>query len=67
MFQSIIQDLLGDLDNLLIYIYIYIDDILVIQRKDKMGSSTQHQNSLKKILEESGVKANLQKIFFVQK
>ena len=64
IFQSIIMDLLGDLD----YVLVYIDNILLLQRQSKLK-----EDHLKKIeivlqhLNGIGFRANLCESFFMQK
>ena len=64
IFQSIMMDLLGDLD----YVLVYIDDILIIQRVGE--SEDDHLNKVATVLDrlqEAGFRANLRKSFFMQK
>ena len=64
IFKSIMMDLLGDLD----YVLVYIDDILIIQRVGK--SEADHLAKIKIVLtclQTKGLKANLRKSFFMQK
>ena len=64
IFQSIMTELLGDLDNVLIY----IDDILIIQREGE--SEEDHLKAIETVLsrlQNKGFKANLRKSFFMQK
>ena len=64
IFQSIMMDLLGDLD----YVLVYIDDILIIQREGE--SEQDHLNKIETVLERlqtKGFRANLRKSFFMQK
>ena len=64
IFQSIMTEMFCDLD----YVLVYIDDILILQRKNKT-----EDNHLIKIetvlsrLENKGFRANLRKSFFMQK
>ena len=62
-FQSIMMELLGDLDCVLRY----IDDILIIQREEE--SVDEHLKNLKIVLsrlQKAGFQANLRKSFFMQ-
>lgn len=64
IFQSIMMDLLGDLD----YVLVYIDDILIIQREGE--SEEDHLRKVETVLtrlQEKGFRANLRKSFFMQK
>ena len=64
IFQSIMMDLLGDLD----YILVYIDDILIIQRAGE--TEQDHLNKIEIVLQrlqDKGFRANLRKSFFMQK
>ena len=64
IFQSIMIDLFGDLEH----VFVYIDDILIVQ---KIGKS--EENCVKKVeqvlehLDAKGFCANLRKSFFIQK
>ena len=64
MFQSIMMEILGDLEHVLVY----IDNILIVQREGET-----EEDHLKKIeevlqrLQDAGFKANLRKSFFMQK
>ena len=64
IFQSIMMDLLGDLD----FVLVYIDDILIVQ---KVGESeADHMKKIEQVLERleaKGFWANLRKSFFMQK
>ena len=64
IFQSIMMDMLGDLN----FVLVYIDDILIVQ---KVGESeADHMKQIKpvlKCLEAKGFWANLRKSFFMQK
>ena len=64
IFQSIMMELLGDLD----YVLVYIDDILIVQRE---GESTEdHLAKIEEVLrrlDTKGFRANLRKSFFMQK
>ena len=63
-FQSILSDLFSHLD----YVLVYIDDILIIQREDE--SEDDHLEKIEtvlRLLEDAGFKANLRKSFFMQK
>ena len=64
IFQSIMMDLLGDLD----FVLVYIDDILIVQ---KVGESeADHMKKIEQVLarlEAKGFWANLRKSFFMQK
>ena len=64
IFQSIMMDLLGDLD----YVLVYIDDILIIQREGE--TEQDHLNKIEVVLQrlqDKGFRANLRKSFFMQK
>ena len=64
IFQSIMMDLLGDLD----YVLVYIDDILILQREGE--TEEDHLSKLETVLsrlENKGFRANLRKTFFMQK
>ena len=64
IFQSIMMDLLGDLD----YVLVYIDDILIIQKVDKTESD--HLKMIEQVLERleaKGYCVNLPESFFIQK
>ena len=64
IFQSIMMDLLGDLD----YVLVYIDDILILQREGE--TEEDHLRKLETVLsrlENKGFRANLRKTFFMQK
>lgn len=64
MFQLIMSEILGDLN----YVLIYIDDILCVQREDKMEED--HLKKLETVLnrlKKAGFRANLRKSFFMQK
>jgi len=64
IFQSIMMDLLGDLD----YVLVYIDDILIIQREGE--SEMDHLRKVETVLhrlQNKGFRANLRKSFFMQK
>ena len=63
-FQSIMNEILGDLP----YVLIYIDDVLCLQERGK--SANDYLKKLETILgrlEKAGFRANLQKSFFMQK
>ena len=63
VFQSIMMELLRDLD----YVIVYINDILTLQREGK--SEDNHLQRVATVLEQlktKGFKANLQKPFFMQ-
>ena len=64
IFQSIMMELLGDLEHVLVY----IDDILIVQ---KIGESeADHMKKVEQVLERleaKGFCANLRKSFFMQK
>ena len=64
IFQSIMMDLLGDLE----FCLVYIDDILIVQ---KIGESeADHMKKIEQVLERleaKGFRANLRKSFFMQK
>ena len=63
--QSIMMDLLGDLD----FVLVYIDDILIIQREGETDS-TDHLHKVEIVLQrlqDKGFRANLRKSFFMQK
>merc|ERR1711884_706185 len=64
MFQSIMNEILGDLP----YVLIYIDDVLCLQEESE--SAEEHLEKLETILgrlEKAGFRANLRKSFFMQK
>ena len=64
IFQSIMMDLLGDLD----FVLVYIDDILIIQRESE--TATDHLHKVEIVLQrlqDKGFRANLRKSFFMQK
>ena len=64
IFQSIMMDMLGDLD----YVLVYIDDILIIQREGE--SESDHLQKVETVLtrlQNKGFRANLRKSFFMQK
>ena len=64
IFQSIMMDMLGDLD----YVLVYIDDILIIQSEGE--SETDHLQKVETVLhrlQNKGFRANLRKSFFMQK
>jgi len=64
IFQSIMMDMLGDLD----YVLVYIDDILIIQREGE--SESDHLCKVETVLtrlQNKGFRANLQISFFMQK
>ena len=64
MFQSIMNEILGDLP----YVLIYIDDVLCLQEEGE--SAKEHLEKLETILgrlEKAGFRANLRKSFFMQK
>jgi hypothetical protein len=64
IFQSIMMDMLGDLD----YVLVYIDDILIIQREGE--SESDHLTKVETVLtrlQDKGFRANLRKSFFMQK
>ena len=64
IFQSIMMDMLGDLD----YVLVYIDDILIIQREGE--SEADHLEKVETVLhrlQNKGFRANLRKSFFMQK
>ena len=61
IFQSIMDDILGDLD----YVRVYIDDILVISN----GNFDDHMEKLDTVLsriEQAGFRANVRKCFFAE-
>ena len=64
MFQSVMMDILGDLEHVLVY----IDNILIVQQEGET-----EEDHLKKIeevlqrLQDAGFRANLRKSFFMQK
>ena len=64
IFQSIMMDLLGDLD----YVLIYIDDISIVQ---KVGESeADHMKKIEQMLlrlEAKEFRANLRKSFFIKR
>ena len=63
IFHSIMMDLLGDLD----YVLVYIDDILSLQRHGE--TEDDHLKKMKTVLKQLndiGFWANLQKSFFMQ-
>ena len=63
IFQSIMMDLLGDLD----YVLVYIDDILLLQRHSKTEEEyLKKMEVVLKRLNDIGFKAKLQKSFFMQ-
>ena len=63
IFQSIMMDLLGNLD----YVLVYIDDIILLQRH---GKTEEHHlkkmETVLKRLNDIGFRANLRKSFFMQ-
>ena len=64
IFQSIMMDLLGDLD----YVLVYIDDILLLQRHGK--TEEDHLKKMEVVLKrlnDIGFRANLRRSFFMQK
>ena len=64
IFQSIMMEVLGDLD----FVLVYIDDILIIQRDG--ATEDEHLWKIELVLsclQKKGFCANLQKSFFVQK
>lgn len=64
IFQSIMMDVLGDLD----FVLCYLDDILVLQKEGE--SEDDHIRKIEMVLqrlEDKGFKANLRKSFFMQK
>ena len=64
MFQSVMMDVLGDLD----YVIIYIDDVICLQKEGE--SEEDHLEKLETVmrrLKEAGFRANLRKSFFMQK
>ena len=64
IFQSIMVDVLGDLD----YVIVYIDDVICMQKEGE--SEEDHMEKLETVmrhLEEAGFRANLRKSFFMQK
>jgi hypothetical protein len=64
IFQSIMMELLDDLD----YVLVYIDDILIIQRESE--SEADHLIKVETVLtrlQTKGFRANLRKSFFMQK
>ena len=63
IFQSIMMDMLGDLD----YVLVYIDNILIIQREGK--SEADHLEKVETVLhrlQKKGFRENLRKSFFMQ-
>ena len=63
IFQSIMMDLLGDLD----YVLVYIDGILLLQRHDE--TEEDHLKKMEIVLKRlnvTGFRANLPKSFFMQ-
>ena len=64
IFQSIMMEMLGDLEHVLVY----IDDILIVQ---KVGESEEdHLRKIEEVLsrlDAKGFRANLRKSFFMQK
>ena len=64
IFQSIMMEILGDLD----YVLVYIDDILIIQRENE--TEQDHLDKVETVLhrlQSKGFRANLRKSFFMQK
>lgn len=64
LFQSIMQEVCGDLE----YVLVYINDILIIQREGE--SEADHLAKIKIVfqrLQDAGFRANLRKSFFMQK
>ena len=64
IFQSIMMDLLGDLD----FVLVYINDILIVQKVGK--SEADHMRKIEQVLERleaKGSRAKLRKSFFMQK
>jgi hypothetical protein len=64
IFQSIMMEILGDLD----YVLVYVNDILIIQRENE--TEQDHLDKVKTVLQrlqEKGFRANLRKSFFMQK
>ena len=62
-FQSIMMDLLGNLD----YILIYIDNILLLQRQGELEEDNLNKMEVVlKQLNDIGLQANLRKSFFMQ-
>jgi hypothetical protein len=62
--QSIMMEILGDLD----YVLVYIDDILIIQRENE--TEQDHLDKVETVLhrlQTKGFRANLKKSFFMQK
>ena len=63
IFQSIMMDLLGDLD----YVLVYIDDILLLQRHGEIEEDhLKKMETVLKRLNDIGFRANLRKSFFMQ-
>ena len=64
IFQEIMNNLFGDLD----FVLVYIDDILITERRqDRRQSPSQNRANLKKTRRGWGFCANLNKFFFMQK
>ena len=64
IFQSIMMEILGDLD----FVLVYIDDILIIQREGETADD--HLRKIELVLsrlQRKGFRANLRKSFFMQK
>jgi hypothetical protein len=64
IFQSIMMEILGHLD----YVLVYIDNILIIQRANE--TEQDHLDKVKTVLhrlQTKGFRANLRKSFFMQK
>ena len=64
IFQSIVMDSLGDLD----YVFVYINDILILQPHGK--SEEEHLTKMEVVLKQLndiGFRANLHKLYFMQK
>ena len=64
IFQSIMMDLLGDLEHF----YVYISYIFIVQKTEE--SEEDHMKKIKQVLERLDAKefwANLRKSFFMQK
>jgi hypothetical protein len=64
IFQSIMMEILGDLD----YVLVYIDNISIIQRENE--TEQDHLDKVETVLQrlqEKGFRANLRRSFFVQK
>ena len=63
LFQSVLMELLADLE----YVLVYIDDILIVQREDE--SKEDHLAKIEVVLQrlqDAGFRANLRKSFFMQ-